>query len=265
MITYEVASAIQFDAKTARVVPLRPGVMVAFVNDGEGAPVNIGTLHVEHASTQNSRFFNEVTAKSLATLNNAFTAALSAGENLGAFGFIPVVHEIAVTDAVEALVAEQAETANAEMASASESYKAEFQQAIATAMAGMHKGIFDNPLHDALTASLEQRRVTGAERLVSKVLAATLGDFVKDMMAKADELMRKDPGARAEIASVIKSAKARTTNRKEEDRDEFVDLSTAALVGIDQPAVEDTRPAPSKNPSKAAPGKRLFSQFAAMR
>lgn len=254
-ITFDVSSSVEFDPNSVAVTPLRNGIMTVFVDNAEGTPVQIGALHVEQASANNAGYLTNFTPKGLQAINRLFRSALEAGDDLHPFGFKPVVHEIEVTAAVEALATERAEIASVEQAEVASRYAADLQQCVAIAMSGMDKGAYENPLHAALVTALESRRIGGAERIASAVVASAMAETMTAVLATADELMGQDKVARDALAATFQRMKKRTPQALAAEEAANIDMSTAHLFNLQQ---EQEVEAPAPVYTAPARKKKLF-------
>ena len=252
-ISFDVSSSIAFETSSVRVVPLKAGRVAVFADNADGDSVNLGCMDAAKATEENASLFRTLDPSKLRVLQAGLCAAMDANEDLSSFGFSPVVHSIPVAEIQAQTVAEMEEAAVAEAKTSIDAFKADYSHAIAIAAAGMNKGIFESPLHSALTRELASRRVIGADRIATQIINAAADDHMKAVIARANDLMEKTPEARETAAALIRSARPTVANT-EVAASVGSDLEIAtAMIHVETPAPQQ---AASKETPVAVPAKR---------
>jgi hypothetical protein len=247
-ISFDVSSSVAFETASVRVVPLKAGRIAVFADGADGEPINIGNMNAAHATEENASLFRVLDPNKLRVLQAGLCAALDANEDLSSFGFSPVVHSIPVAELQAQSVAEVEEAAVAEAAASIDAFKADYAHSLAIAAAGMNKGIYESPLHAAMTRELASRRVVGADRIATQIIASVGDEHMKAVIARADDLMKKTPEAREEAATLIRGAKTAVT-KTEAPASSGSDLEIAtAMLQIETPAPEPVAAKPAKAP-----------------
>lgn len=256
-ISFDVSSSIAFETASVRVVPLKAGRVAVFADNTDGDAINLGIMDAAKATEENASLFRDLDPKKLRVLQAGLCAAMDANEDLSSFGFAPVVHTIPVAELQAQTVAEMEEAAVAEAKTSIDAFRADYSHALAIAAAGMNKGIFDSPLHTALTRELASRRVTGAERIATQIITSVADEHMKAVIARADELMEKTPEARETAATLIRSARPTVANT-EVAASVGSDLEIAtAMIQVETPAPQQAKaasppPAPAKKKRRFA-------------
>lgn len=176
---------------------------------GDRTPLAISAF--EDASPEVKPIFNNDSYK------NAFESSKEAdgGVNeqlLNDFGFTPVGVNVDLDDVQKQAINDAVDEQTAELKNKIEEVAALYDQCIGIAAMGDLKGITPNPgsLRAPLIASLKAINVRNPDALIDGILAKHMPDYIKGLIAKANELTVKSEAGLKEISEMITSAEYRT-------------------------------------------------------
>lgn len=201
-VEVDLTASLDFDHRSLSVVPVAPGVFGVYASV-DGTVTSVGTFQVAKASAENAELFADASKADL--LRRALVAAIEGDSDYTALGFQPIVAVIEVDSIVAERAADQAERATAEVAEQSRTAVDDFKQSVQIAAAGMNKGMFKNPLVDAIAVQLTRRGVTNAQSVASMVVTASADDYVSVLLSEADKYRSQSADARNAVATLIQN------------------------------------------------------------
>jgi hypothetical protein len=195
--------------------------------------------------------------------NKVFGEALlaSAKENgvdvaLTDLGFEKVVVDLPVPkfvqEQVEQQVSEQVASVSSDAQAKLDQVEERYQAALATAFAGVNKGLFKgikNPIQTSLIAALSSAGIKNSDLLVNQVFESSSTDYISKVMAKAGEIMQYTAQAQNEIAKMVSESNFQPLSDSRSLGDRLGSIATAAEPTQDQPNVSlstSQQPKPAK-------------------
>jgi len=135
---------------------------------------------------------------------------IGVGPALNQMGFVDIKPEVEVESIVQQQVAEQIEAQVSQVRAAAETESKDLSNrmtaALATAAQGINSGFFkdtNNPVISALASALTSIGMQGAEQLVRNVFAEHNDAYIRNMIAKASQIMNYDLQVQNELAEVV--------------------------------------------------------------
>lgn len=125
---------------------------------------------------------------------------------------------VAISQPVEAIQADKVQQAVTAAVSKNLSdnteMKAKFDQSVGIAAVGINKGVFasvKNPLREGLIATLASINVRNSEHLVDTAIATYMPEYIRTVIAKAQEIEGKPDEVIAEFAKLVSEASYRSS------------------------------------------------------
>lgn len=182
------------------------GTWVAFYN---AKPVALATAST---STVESSVFN---APSFGNLVHASAKENGVEKAFNELGFTPVEASVDVDSYVQDEVANRVEVQVAEARSnfekSGKDYTQRFEAAVATAAQGINKNFFEdvnNPIKGALVSTMTSLGIRGADRLVAQAFAKHNDTYLRNLVAKAGEIMDYDVSVQNQLTKAVAGAAA---------------------------------------------------------
>lgn len=133
-------------------------------------------------------------------------------------GFQPIVAEVDVDsyvqNEVENQVSARVEDVRSNFEVSSQDYSERFEAALATAAEGINKGFFkdlNNPVKSALVSTLQSVGVKNSGNMVAQAHNQNNADYIRNLIAKAKEIMEYDVNVQNQLTEAVSSASAPDT------------------------------------------------------
>lgn len=165
----------------------------------------VATLHKDRASAEIKEIFSNV-----GFLESTLAAAIEkeglTKSVISTFGLVPMMIKIKASEAIQKAIDDKQE----EMMTQMEAEKAEldegYQQALGMAAVGVNRNLFDgtrNVLAEDLIEDLEQTGLEDAREIVEAAFARSGEDYLRTILAKAQDFKGKSAEVRNELANTI--------------------------------------------------------------
>lgn len=171
-----------------------------------GKPV--ATVTASGTSAQSEVFNSNV----FSNLVHASASEQGVSAALEELGFKPIEASVEVDSYVQNEVASRVEAGVSDVRSnfekSSSDHAARFEAALATAATGINKGFFDNvnnPVKGALVATMSSLGIRNPERVVASAFAKHNEQYLRNLVAKANEIMDYDVEVQNQLTKAVAS------------------------------------------------------------
>lgn len=172
----------------------------------------VATLHKDRASAEIKDIFANKGLLTQALVASIEKEGLSKAV-LSAFGIVPMVLKVKANEAIEKAVDEQVKNATTQMEVEKEELEASLQQSLGIAAVGINRNVFTdvkNVLAEDLIDNLEQIGVEDARDIVESSFQRCGEEYLRTIVAKAEEFKGKSAEVRNEIAATVAGAAFQT-------------------------------------------------------
>lgn len=136
-------------------------------------------------------------------------------ETIKDFGIEPVTVEVPVDEVTEQRIRKGIETKEAELREQQGNLQQDLQQALETTAIGMNKEVFKDVSHPVKAALYDELNKIGVRQptlIIDRAFSQAGEEFMRILISKAFELMKKPLEARNEIARMVLQANYQSTN-----------------------------------------------------
>lgn len=190
----------------------------------------VATLHKDRAIAEVKEFFanKELLASSLraAIEKEGLSKAV-----LSSFGIVPMVLKVKASEAINKAVSEKVGKMTSQMECDKEEMEASLQQSLGIAAVGINRNVFadtQNILAEDLIENLEGIGVEDAREIVESSFKRCGEEYLRTIIAKAEEFKGKSVEIRNEIAATVAGANYKSQG---------LNLNHKAVAAVKQPEV----------------------------
>lgn len=251
-IVVDLTATYSVDVPTVRVVELAANryAVVAFDKNSEQTQI-VGHLNRD-------KFSQELASVKSERLRDVLVAAMNAQENLSVLGFEPILATVSVSEQVAARMQEGEERASVAAEEVAADRIGAFEQSLGIAVAGMNKGIYENPLVDAITQELSRYGIENASSIAYRVVENSSDNYMRAAVEKAKALSEMSDEVREAVA--VETQGTLSVLAKPETASSAIPVATAHLSRLVQETASfETAKVAALKPTSPAAGKRLFS------